>query len=187
MCTSTQQMAFTDIGDIAAQVWTQVFREPIVREAEKRVGESGLRLDLGVCGVWQPQAVALLDFKVIYADAPSYSNRLPESVYESGSQDIKRIYKQAVEDRRGTFTPFVTSVDGLTSSSGSKVLSLREWPHVLQANGKSLKHKHVATSEQSFCLPSSEQPASPKGFQSKVEKWSGLGGWGLSVLNHELK
>ena len=25
----------------------------------------------------------------------------------------KSIYKQAVEDRRGTFTPFVTSVDGL--------------------------------------------------------------------------
>ena len=40
------------IGDIAAQV----VREPIVREAE---GDSGLWLDLGVCGVWQPQAEAL--------------------------------------------------------------------------------------------------------------------------------
>ncbi|KAL5515681.1 hypothetical protein EMCRGX_G000882 [Ephydatia muelleri] len=36
-----------------------------------------------------------------------------ESVLESGAQDKKRIYKQAVKDRRGTFTPFVTSVDGL--------------------------------------------------------------------------
>ena len=26
---------------------------------------------------------------------------------------MKKLYKKAVEDRRGTFTPFVTSVDGL--------------------------------------------------------------------------
>eukprot|EP00731_Ephydatia_muelleri_P003437 Em0001g3437a len=44
------------IGDIAAQVWTQVVLEPIVREAETQVGDSGLRLDLGVHGVWQPHA-----------------------------------------------------------------------------------------------------------------------------------
>lgn len=35
----------------------------IVREAEKNVGDSRLRLDLGVRGVWQPQAEALFDFK----------------------------------------------------------------------------------------------------------------------------
>ena len=76
------------IGDIA--VWTQVVREPIVREAHIRAGDSGLRLDLGVHGVWQPQAVALFDFKVIDTDAPSYSSRSPESVLESGAQDKKR-------------------------------------------------------------------------------------------------
>ena len=59
------------IEDIAAQVWTQVVREPIVREAETQVGDSGLRLDLGIRGVWQPQAEALFDFKVIDTDAPS--------------------------------------------------------------------------------------------------------------------
>ena len=101
------------IGDIAAQVWTQIVRDPIVREAESQVGDSGLRLDLGVRGVWQPQAEALFDFKVIDTDAPSYGNRSPESFLESGAQDKKRIYKQAVEDRRGTFTPFLTSADGL--------------------------------------------------------------------------
>ena len=79
------------IGDIAAQVWTQVVLEPIVREAETQVGDSGLRLDLGVHGVWQPQAEVLFDFKVIDTDAPSYSNRLPEAVFESGAQDKKRI------------------------------------------------------------------------------------------------
>ena len=30
-----------------------------------------------------------------------------------GSREEEAIYKKAVEDRRGTFTPFVTSVDGL--------------------------------------------------------------------------
>ena len=67
----------------------QVVREPIVREAETQVDDSGLRLDLGVRGVWQPQAEALFDFKVIDTDAPSYSNRSPESVLESGAQEKK--------------------------------------------------------------------------------------------------
>ena len=39
------------IGDIAVQVWIQV-GEPIVREAETQVSDSGLRLNLGVRGVW---------------------------------------------------------------------------------------------------------------------------------------
>ena len=38
------------IGDIAAQVWTQVVKEPIVREAETQVGDSGLRLAYVVHG-----------------------------------------------------------------------------------------------------------------------------------------
>ena len=42
------------IGDIAAQVWTQVVRELIVRHADMQSGDSGLQLDLGVCDVWQP-------------------------------------------------------------------------------------------------------------------------------------
>ena len=78
------------------------------------MGDSGLQLDLEVCnGVWQPQIEALFGIKFIDTDAPSYSNRTPESVLESGAQDKKRMYKQAVEDHRGTFPPFVTSVDGL--------------------------------------------------------------------------
>ena len=72
-----------------------------------------MRLELGVCGAWQPQAKALFDIKVIDTDAPSYSNRSPELVLELGAQNKRRIYKQAVEDHRGTFTPFATSVDEL--------------------------------------------------------------------------
>ena len=82
--------------------WTQVVREPIVREVETQVGDSGLSLDLGVRGVWQPQAEALFDFNVIDIDAPSYSNCSPESALQSRAQDKRRIYKQAVEDCRGS-------------------------------------------------------------------------------------
>ena len=59
------------------------------------------------------------------------------------------MYKQAVEDRRGTFTPFVTSVDGLLHREAEHFLK-RLAIHVLQANGKNLMHKRVATSEQGF-------------------------------------
>lgn len=69
-------------GDIAAQVWTQVVREPIVMEAETQVGDSGFRLDLGVHGVWQPQAEALFDFKVMDTDAPILQQSFAESVLE---------------------------------------------------------------------------------------------------------
>ena len=64
---------------------------------------------------------------------------------------------RTMEDRRCTFTPFVTSV--MDFFIGKLSTSLRDWLHVLQANGKSLMHKRVATSEQGFRLPSSEQPA----------------------------
>ena len=139
-------------------MWTQVVREPIVREAGTQVGDSGLRLDLGVRGVWQPQAEALFDFKVIDTDAPSYSNRTPESVLESGAQDKKRMYKQAVEDRRGTFTPFVTSVDGLLHREAEHFLK-RLATCVASKLRKSYAQTCGYTSEQGFRLPSSEQPA----------------------------
>ena len=49
-------------------------------------------------------------------------------LYDTGALEKKKLYKKAVEDRRGTFTPFVTSVDGLLH---------REAEHFL---------KHIATS-----------------------------------------
>ena len=59
----------------------------LLERQDIQAGDSGLRLDLGVRGVWQPQAEALFDFKVIDTDARSYSSRSPESVLESGAQD----------------------------------------------------------------------------------------------------
>ena len=55
---------------------------------------------------------ALFDIKVIDTDTPSNLHRTPEQILDTGALK-KKLYKKAVEDRRGTFTPFVTSIDGL--------------------------------------------------------------------------
>ena len=68
------------LGDMAAQVWSQVVREPIVKEAESKADGPGLRADLGIRGVWTPQVEALFDIKVIDTDAPSHLHRTPESI-----------------------------------------------------------------------------------------------------------
>ena len=66
-----------------------------------------------VRGVWSPQTEALFDIRIIDTDAPSYKHCTPEAILESAAKEKKRIYPKAVEDRRGQFTPFVVSVDGL--------------------------------------------------------------------------
>ena len=40
-------------------MWPQVIKEPIVNEATATSSDPGLRLDLGIRGVWQPQVEAL--------------------------------------------------------------------------------------------------------------------------------
>ena len=110
------------LGDLASQVWPQVIKEPIVNEATATSSDPGLRLDLGIRGVWQPQVEALFDVRVIDTDAPSHCHRAPNAILESSSLEKKRMYKKAVQDRRGTFTPFVLSVDGLLHKEASHFL-----------------------------------------------------------------
>ena len=107
------------LGDMAALVWPQVIRELVVQEGDPASNDPGLRLDLGIRGVWQPQVEALFDIQVIDTDAPSYRRRSPISVLDSGAVEKKRVYCSAVEDRRGNFTPFVLSVDGLLQREAS--------------------------------------------------------------------
>ena len=116
------------IGDIASQVWTHVIKEPVVREADVKNADGGLRLDLGIRGVWQPQVEALFDVKVVDTDAPSHRTRSPEAILESGAKEKKRVYEQAV----GNFTPIVLSVDGLLH---------REAEHFLKRMAANLAHK----------------------------------------------
>ena len=84
---------------------------------------------------------------------------MPDSILESGAQDIK-MYKQAVEDCRGTFISFVhvSSVDGLLHWEAEHFLK-----RMATCVASKWKKSYVATSEQGFRLPSSEQPAYAKG------------------------
>ena len=87
-----EDSSFRDImkseRDMAAQVWSQVIKEPVVREADVSTRDNELQLDLGIRGARQPQVKrALFDIKVIDTDAPSHRNRSPESVLESGAKE----------------------------------------------------------------------------------------------------
>ena len=78
------------IGDLASQVWPQVH---IVNESIVASCDPGLRLDLGIRGVWQPKVKVLFDICVIDTDAPSHCHRAPDAILESSSQEKKRMYK----------------------------------------------------------------------------------------------
>eukprot|EP00731_Ephydatia_muelleri_P028196 Em0019g1069a len=101
------------LGDLAAIVYKDVVREPIVQEADDSSGRPALIADRSIRGVWQPQTAALLDVRVVDTDAQSYASRTVDAVLCSAEQEKKRKYSAAVEDRRASFTPFVVSVDGV--------------------------------------------------------------------------
>ena len=62
---------------------------------------------------------ALFNIHVIDTDTPSYRRHSPVSVLDSGAIEKKRVYRSAVEDRGGNFTPFVSSVDDLLQREAS--------------------------------------------------------------------
>ena len=95
--------------DLASEVWPQVIKEPIVQEAHPTITDVGIRLNLGVRGVCQPQTESLFD---IDRDAPSYKHCTPEVVLESVAKDKKRLHQKAVEDGQDNFTPFIMPVIG---------------------------------------------------------------------------
>ena len=93
-------------------VWPQVIKEPIVKEGDPAMNDPGIR------GVWQPQVEVLFDIQVVDTNAPSYRQCTPAAVLDSGAVE-RRVYHSAVEDRRGNFTLFVQSVDGLLQREAS--------------------------------------------------------------------
>ena len=56
--------------------------------------------------------MALLDIRVTNTDAKSYASQTIQTILSNAETEKKRKYGMACEDRRATFTPFVTSVDG---------------------------------------------------------------------------
>ena len=97
------------LGDLAALAYKDVIREPIMREGSDT--SPALIADLGIRGVWLPQIEALFDIQVTDADAPSYLSRSVKNVLTT-AEEKKRKYVTAAEARRGSFSPFVVTVDG---------------------------------------------------------------------------
>ena len=87
------------LGDLAAIVYKDVVREPIVQDTDDSSGRPALIADLSIRGVWQPQTAALLDVRVVGTDAQSYASRTVDAVLCSAEQEKKRKYSAAVEER----------------------------------------------------------------------------------------
>ena len=107
------------IGDLASLVWGQVQREPVICE-ETADGSCNETLvgDLRIRGVWQPQADAVFDVRVVDTDAPSYRSRSPDSVLHSAEVEKKK-YPFACVARRASFTPLCCSVDGMLGAEAN--------------------------------------------------------------------
>lgn len=100
------------VGDLANMVWTQVQREVVVQEADPAAHKEGITADLAARGVWEPQAVALFDFKVTDPDAPSYVNRSTCAILDSYEKQKKRHYKDAVKHQHTHFIHLVATTVG---------------------------------------------------------------------------
>ena len=111
------------LGELMAMAFGNcVVREPVVREADPENDVEGLVADLATRGLWQSQSEALLDIRVIDTDAASYCHRPVCAVIKSAEEEKKRKYNEAVEARRGSFSPFVLSVDGYVGVEAGCVL-----------------------------------------------------------------
>ena len=112
------------LSDLASIAFRDVIREPIVRDADPVRGLPALVADLGVRGLWVAQTEALLDIRVMDTDAQSYTSRTVDSVLLSAENEKKKKYLDAVEARHASFTPFVTSIDGVLAREANSVIKL---------------------------------------------------------------
>ena len=100
------------ICDLASMVWGQVIREPVVCDSTDS-SNSALVADIGIQRVWQRQAMALFDVRVLDTDAKSYLRHAPQSVLATAEREKKRKYSDACAAKHVSFTPLCFSVDGL--------------------------------------------------------------------------
>ena len=111
------------LGDLLAMGFNSVLKEPIVKEGDIYDSNNpGLVADLAVRGLWQPQTDVLFDVRVVDTDALSHCHRPVRQVIRSAEDEKKLKYLEAVEERRGSFTPFVVSVDGYLGQEADKTL-----------------------------------------------------------------
>ena len=109
------------LGELASIAFRDVIREPIVTDADPVRGLPALVADLGVRGLWAAQTEALLDIRVMDTDAQLYTSRTVDSAAEN---EKKKKYLDAVEARHASFTPFVTSIDGVLAREANSVTKL---------------------------------------------------------------
>ena len=67
--------------------FSDVLKEPIVREANEDESTTTLVADLGVHGVWQPQVDDLLDVRVIDTDALSHIDQTVSTVLATSENE----------------------------------------------------------------------------------------------------
>lgn len=75
--------------DLSAIVWNQTVKEPVIREATS--DQVSLIGDISARGVWQPQATAVFDIRVIDSDAPSYLSKPVESANNSREREEAQV------------------------------------------------------------------------------------------------
>ena len=80
------------------------------------------RGDLMIRGLWERGLESIVDVQVTNLESPSYRNRKPDKVIEGLEKRKKEKYEQDCLDIRRSFTPFITSVDGLHGRLATGVL-----------------------------------------------------------------
>ena len=87
--------------------------KPVVREpATHNPADTGLVCDLAVRGLWSSQTEVLIECRIVNTDPQSYAHRSVKALLESTAAAKKIKHRQACNDRRADFSPFVCSSDG---------------------------------------------------------------------------
>ena len=95
------------------------------------------RVDWGVRGFWDFQREVLFDIRILNADAPSYLSNSLASIFDSARVEKKTKYSKAAEDRRASFTPFLSTCEAIFDHEAivyfkklSNLLSSKWIPHI---------------------------------------------------------
>jgi len=99
---------------VANIAWNGVGIEPVMRESNPTDKSPALYADFKVNGVWEAERVAFFDNRIINADAPSYASQDWPTIAKNAAQQKHNKYDKAAEDLRGSFTPLISSADGVT-------------------------------------------------------------------------
>ena len=89
------------------------FKAIAENEPDVENGTPALIADLSARGVWDRHSAASFDIRATDTDAPSYQNRNPMNVLKTAEIEKKSKYGTACEEKHMSFTPLVTSIDGV--------------------------------------------------------------------------